>query len=71
MDKETLRKIYFAIFHTYVICVSTAWKTRTCQNCVTIFKSFAFMNNCFISNSFSVFPERFKLVTKSHARNTR
>ena len=46
-------------------------KARTCQNCVTIFKSFAFMNNCFISNSFSVFPERFKLVTKSHARNTR
>ena len=31
----------------------------------------AFINNCFNSNTFSVFAERFKLISESHAHNTR
>ena len=31
----------------------------------------AFFNNCFNSNTFSVFAERFKLISESHAHNTR
>ena len=31
----------------------------------------AFINNCFNSNTFSVFAERFKVVSESHAHNTR
>ena len=37
--------------------------------CDTI--NIAFVNNCFNSNTFSVFTERFKLVSESHAHNTR
>ena len=31
----------------------------------------SFINNCFNSNTFSVFTERFKLISESHAHNTR
>ena len=31
----------------------------------------AFINNCFNSNTFSVFAERFKLILESHVHNTR
>ena len=31
----------------------------------------AFINNCFSSNTFSVFAERFKLVSESHGHDTR
>ena len=102
-----MRKTYVAIFHTYLIYVSTVWgKTRTCQNRVTVIQknsvkiinfppfhahssayfhgrnilnfcnivnieAYFLINNCFSNNSFSVFPETFRLVTKSQARNAR
>ena len=31
----------------------------------------AFINNCFNSNTFSVFEERFKILSETHAHNSR
>ena len=107
VNKEILRTFYFAIFHSYLIYVTTVWRQRRIpQKCGTTlqkkalrimsFASFnshssscfhdynilkfcdiinievcAFINNCFNSNTYSVFAERFKLISESHAHNTR
>ena len=107
VNKEILRTIYFARFHSYLTYVNTVWgETRILQKHITVlqkktlrFMSFApfnshsspyfhnynilkicdiinitacaFINNCFNSNTFSVFSERFKLVLEPHAPNTR
>ena len=107
VNKEILRTIYFAIFYSYLTCVTTVWgQTRIPQKRITVLQkkalrimSFApfnshsssyfhdynilkfcdiinteacaFINNCFNSNTFSVFAERFKLISESHAHNTR
>ena len=106
VNKEILRTIYFAIFHSYLTCVMKVWgQTRIPQKCITVlqkkalrimnfapFKSHsssdfddynilkfcciinveacAFINNCFSSSTFSVYAEKFKLVSESHTCNT-
>ena len=39
--------------------------------CIVNIEACTFINNCFNSNTFTVFAERFKLVSESHAHNTR
>ena len=104
---QILRTIYFAIFHSYLIYVTTVWRqTRITKKCGTVLqkkalrimsiasfnshssscfhdcnilkfcdiiniKVCAFINNCFNSNTYSVFAERFKLISEFHAHNTR
>ena len=107
VNKEILRTIYFAIFHSYLTYVTTVWgQTRIPKKCISVlqkkalrimsFASFnshssfyfhdynilkfcdiiniqacSFISNYFNSNTFSVFAERFKLISESHAHNTR
>ena len=107
VNKEILRTIYFAIFHSCLTYVTTVWEqTRIHRKRIAVLQkkalkimSFApfnshslsyfhdynilkfcniinvetcaFINNCFNSNTFSVFGERFKLISESHAHNTR
>ena len=102
INKEILRTIYFAIFHSYLTYVTTVWgQTRIPKKRITVLQkkalklmslaynshsscyfhdynilkfcdiinieACAFINNCFNSKTFSVFAERFKLVSESHA----
>ena len=107
VNKEILRTIYFAIFHSYLTYVTHYGDKQEFQKKrITVlqkkalrimsFASFnshssscfhdynilkfcdiinievcAFINNCFNSNTYSVFAERFKLISESHAHNTR
>ena len=107
VNKEILRTIYFAIFHSYLTYVTQYGDKQEFQKKrITVlqkkalrimsFASFnshssssfhdynilkfcdiikievcAFINNCFNSNTYSVFAERFKLISESHAHNTR
>ena len=48
-------------FHDYILKVCDIINIKAC----------AFINNCFNSHSFSVFAERFKRISESHAHNTR
>ena len=96
VNKEILRTIYFAIFHSYLTYVTQYGNKKEFQKNITVlqkkalrimsFESFnshssfyfhdhnilkfydiiniqacSFINNCFNSNTFSVFTERFKL----------
>ena len=49
-------------FHDYNI-------SKFCD--ITNIEACAFIKNCFNSNTFLVFTERFKLVLESHAHNTK
>ena len=97
-NKEILRTIYFAIFHSHLPYVTTIWRqTKIPEKPITVLQKKAlrimscapfnsqlssyfydynilkfcdiiniedctFIKNCFNSNTFSVFAERFKLV---------
>ena len=62
MSFAPLKSHSLSYFHDYSIL-----KFRDIINIETC----AFINNCFNSNTFSVFAERFKVVSESHAHNTR
>ena len=69
IQKKALRIMSFApfsshssfYFHDYILKFCDMINIEAC----------AFINNCFKSNNFSVFAERFKLVSESDAHNTR
>ena len=60
----------FAPFNVYT---TTLFKNRNILKFVDIInvKSCFFTNNCFNEDSFSIFNEKFKLVSTSHSYNTR
>ena len=70
LQKKALRIISFAPFNSH--SSSYFHDNNILKFCGIInIEACAFINNCFNSNTFSVFAERFKHVSESHAHNTR
>ena len=68
--KKELRIMSFAPFNFHLSSYFHDYSILKFCDIINIEVS-AFINNCFNSNTFSVFSERFKLVSESHAHNTR
>ena len=70
LQKKTLRIMRFAPFNSHSSSYFHDYNILKLCDIVNI-EACVFINNCFNSYTFLVFTERFKLVSKSHAHNTR
>ena len=70
LQKKALRIMSFAPFNSHSLSYFHDYNILKFCDIINIEAS-AFIKNCFNSNTFSVFAERFKLISESHAHNTR
>ena len=70
LKKKALRITSFAPFNFHSSSYFHDYNILKCCDIINI-EACASFNNCFNSNTFSVFAERFKLISESHAHNTR
>ena len=70
LQKKVLRTMSFGPFNSHSLSYFNDYNiSKFCD--IAYIEGCAFNSNCFNSNTFSVFAERFKLVSKSHASNNR
>ena len=69
-QKKVLRIMSFAPSNFHSSSYFHDYNILKCCDIINI-EVCAFVNSCFYSNTFSVFGERFKLVSESYAHNTR
>ena len=70
LQKKALRIMSFAPFNSHSSSYFDNYNILKFGDIINI-EVCAFINNCFSSSIFSVFTERFKFVSESHAYNTR